>query len=145
MYAVDLLRTFVGVNPRSPGTGYRSGCPFQFFIDGVAVKTPKLDTELPSPKDLAGIELYTNSATVPLQYKTIGGGGFCGVVLEKSKSLMVRVQSYPLRNTGAAKRSIGTLMQATRPAAWARARAAGRSAACATCSPWAPNARATSS
>jgi hypothetical protein len=92
----DLLRTFMSVavagvdgivvNRRALPI---KTCPFQFFIDGVAIPMPKLiDTELPSPKELAGIEVYANSATVPLQYKTFGGsrgfsggGGFCGVIL----------------------------------------------------------------
>ena len=64
-------------------------CPFQFFIDGILIPPPRwVDHELPSPKEIAGIEVYANSATVPLQYKTFGGnaafnygGGFCGVIL----------------------------------------------------------------
>lgn len=55
---------------------------------GKGLPTPIIDAELPSPKELAGIEAYANSATVPLQYKTFGGnsvfnsgGEFCGVIL----------------------------------------------------------------
>lgn len=96
--APDLLQHFMSV---SVGTGVAINrrtlptkvCPFQFFIDGVAVPTPRLDTDLPSPKELAGIEVYANSAAVPLQYKTFGGGarnryggGFCGVILLWTRS-----------------------------------------------------------
>jgi hypothetical protein len=83
--ASDLLRLMaVGV---AGGTALNRrslparSCPFQFFIDGVKIPTPHLETDLPSPKELAGIEVYANSASVPLQYKTINGGGFCGVIL----------------------------------------------------------------
>jgi CarboxypepD_reg-like domain len=91
----DLLRTFMSVNVPSAGpvTNRRAGismtCPFKYFIDGVSIPTPKNpDTDLPSPKVLAGIEVYANTATIPLQYKTSGGdnifrygGAFCGVIL----------------------------------------------------------------
>lgn len=88
----DLLRTFMSVAVAGTAFNRRMlptrSCPFQFFVDGVAIPTPKIDVELPSPKELAGIEVYANSATIPLQYKTFGGnsgfnsgGGFCGVIL----------------------------------------------------------------
>ena len=87
VFASDLLRTFLGVtlagghaiNPRASYPGRE--CPYQFFIDGVKIPTPGLDTELPTPKDLAGIEVFSSIASVPLQYKTFSGGGFCGVIL----------------------------------------------------------------
>jgi hypothetical protein len=89
--ASDLLRHFMAVGTAGGAALNRrtlpaKSCPFQFFIDGVKVPTPRLDTnlpspDLPSPKELAGIEVYANSASVPLQYKTINGGGFCGVIL----------------------------------------------------------------
>ena len=55
---------------------------------------PRGDVDLPSPKELAGIEVYANTATVPLQYKTFGGdamghkygGAFCGVILLWTRS-----------------------------------------------------------
>jgi hypothetical protein len=58
------------------------GCPFQIFVDDVALPIDaKLDRDLPAPKELAGIEVYSGPATIPLRYKTTGGGGFCGVIL----------------------------------------------------------------
>jgi Carboxypeptidase regulatory-like domain len=84
----NLFRTFVSVavggtagTATNRRAGPARGCPFQFFVDDVAVPTPKLDSDLPTPRELAGIEVYANSATIPLQYKTFGGGGFCGVIL----------------------------------------------------------------
>jgi hypothetical protein len=64
---VDLLRTFSaynrGTNPR--GAGLES-CPYQYFLDGVPLQIRSLQADLPPPGQLAGIELYVNSATVPL-------------------------------------------------------------------------------
>src|SRR5262249_17885675 len=79
----DLLQTFSQVDVESTAVNRRlrpsMTCPFQFFIDGIKVNYPtRVDHELPSPKELAGIEVYANSAFVPLQYKTTSGGGFCG-------------------------------------------------------------------
>jgi hypothetical protein len=86
----DLLRTFMSVAVGVTAVNRRMlptrGCPFQFFLDDIAIPTPRIDAELPSPKELAGIEVYANSATVPLQYKTISGGGFCGVILLWTRS-----------------------------------------------------------
>ena len=59
----------------------RAGCQRQFFVDGIAIRMRAPDVDLPNPKEIAGIEVYTNSATIPLQYKTMRAGGVCGVVL----------------------------------------------------------------
>jgi hypothetical protein len=84
----DLLRTFLGVgmgndgiavNRRSPMIHGRI-CTFQYFLDDVAL-SPSGMRDLPSPNDLAGIEVYQSAASVPLRYKTTSGGGFCGVIL----------------------------------------------------------------
>lgn len=89
----DLLRTFTGVaigksavlNTR--GFGLRR-CPYRLFIDGVPIAALDLDADLPPPSQLAGIEVHTNSATIPIQYATFGGsigspgsGAVCGVIL----------------------------------------------------------------
>jgi hypothetical protein len=85
---VDLLRTFLGVrigndglaiNRRSPSINGRP-CTFQYFIDDIAL-SPQTAAHLPSPNDLAGIEVYQNTSTIPLRYRTTTGGGFCGVIL----------------------------------------------------------------
>lgn len=82
LFVADLLRTFQGVAIGKPSMNSRAGCPFQFFINGVAIPSPKLEEDLPTPKDLAGIEVFTSAGTIPPQYKTYSGrGGFCGVIL----------------------------------------------------------------
>jgi hypothetical protein len=91
----DLVRTFlsvdvltgpfshVAINHRFGGTFRQNVCPFKVFLDGLAFPTPNLD-DLPSPKDIAGIELYSGAATIPLRYKTTGGA-WCGVILVWTK------------------------------------------------------------
>jgi hypothetical protein len=64
-------------------------CPFQFFIDGVPIPTPRnLNNELPPPGEIAGIEVHATVGMIPLQYATSGvdatfrgGGAMCGVIL----------------------------------------------------------------
>ena len=95
---VDLLRSFMSVSIADDGVArnYRAGiaraCPFQYFVDGVAIPTPRNPgSELPTTKEIAGIEVYANSATVPMKYQTFGssnssgsagpGGAVCGVIV----------------------------------------------------------------
>jgi hypothetical protein len=97
VYVGDLVRTFLGVDVgetifgqiatshRFGGTFEQGICPFQVFLDGMPLSAPVNLKDLPSPKDLAGIELYSGAATTPLQYKTTSGGGFCGVILVWTK------------------------------------------------------------
>jgi len=56
-----------------------------WYLDGVLLPASTNPDELPSPKDLAGIEFYASPATIPVQYKSTSGGGFCGVVLMWTK------------------------------------------------------------
>ena len=83
---LDLLRPFKGIRwiGGSIATNMRFGvirdCPYQVFVDDVMIPTPRL-ADTVSPKDLAGIELYTSIASVPLRYKSSGDGATCGVIL----------------------------------------------------------------
>jgi hypothetical protein len=81
----DLLYGFLAVNVDGGVTNRRGDsvlrpCPMQFFVDGVHLASRRLD-DLPSPKELAGIEVFTSIASVPPQYATFDGGGTCGVIL----------------------------------------------------------------
>jgi hypothetical protein len=59
------------------GTGV---CPYQIFVDHVLLPpAPDLNI-LAKPSEIAGIEIYSGAATIPLQYKTTAGS-FCGVIL----------------------------------------------------------------
>jgi hypothetical protein len=92
--AVDLIRTLHGikvipsqggggrmsdfaVSTRMGGTG-PSACKTDIIVDGVRWPPGDLD-QLPSPKQIAGIEMYPGPATLPSQY--VIGGGWCGVLL----------------------------------------------------------------
>ena len=89
----DLLRTFHSVVVTTTGVLNNRlmptlKCPMQFYVDGIAISVVGgLDASLPPPHDVAGIEVHANTATVPLQYASLGGGtggrggGTCGVVL----------------------------------------------------------------
>jgi hypothetical protein len=80
----DLLATIPSVrvtvqgramNLRSSGRA----CAFQVFLDGVKMPAASIN-DLAAPADLAGIEIYSGAATIPLQYKPPSGAA-CGVIL----------------------------------------------------------------
>ena len=84
----DLLAMvpFVAVTSGRPfeslAINMRAGCSYQFFVDGVKMHYPTiLESDLPPATEIAGVEIYSNSAFVPAQYKTLDAGGFCGVIL----------------------------------------------------------------
>jgi carboxypeptidase family protein len=92
VFPSELMRTFMSVvvvlTDRGFGhkaMSYRGGCEFQVYLDGTALPPPVNLDNLPTPKDLAGIEVYSGPAQIPLQYKTTAGGGFCGVILVWTK------------------------------------------------------------
>jgi hypothetical protein len=59
------------------------GCPMQVYIDGVPMPTPFSLDLLPSPRNLAGVELYSGPATTPPQFG--GADRRCGVILVWTK------------------------------------------------------------
>jgi hypothetical protein len=89
----DLLRTFVGVQVSDSPTGggsivarrmnsLQASCPVQAYVNGTMLPNPvNPNADLPEPSAIAGMELYTGPSTIPLQYKSVSGGGFCGVLL----------------------------------------------------------------
>ena len=94
---LDLLQPLVSVKIQSSGSGQYAmsmrgpkrltlePCPFQVFVDGVAVMPIPVNlNNLPSPKELAGMEVYSGGATIPLQYKRADSG--CGVILLWTRS-----------------------------------------------------------
>ena len=57
-------------------------CAMQVYLDGVRLPNKPVPTNLadmPSPRELAGIEVYSGPATIPLKYKSADTG--CGVIL----------------------------------------------------------------
>jgi hypothetical protein len=57
----------------------RDGCRFNIYVDGMPMERGTNLMNLPSPKDFAGIEIYSGPATIPVQYKPMVGN--CGVIL----------------------------------------------------------------
>lgn len=91
VFVADVIRVVpsVSVSERGPvqvAENIRglAGCPFQIILDGVPMPPRTNLRDLPPPKDLAGIEIYSGPATIPLQYKF--GTASCGVILFWTKS-----------------------------------------------------------
>lgn len=98
VYTTELMRRFTTVNvspsystaigglPEQLAISRREGanpstgaCPFVVFVDNVPMPTPFNLDMLPSPRWLAGIEVYNGTATTPPQYSGTNRG--CGVIL----------------------------------------------------------------
>lgn len=95
VYATELFRRFMSVNVgpsrtsamteyfalsrREGGNPSLGACPMTVYVDQVPMPTPFNLDLLPSPKDLAGIEVYSGAATIPPQFSGTNRG--CGVIL----------------------------------------------------------------
>ena len=100
VFASELLRKFKAVNVaqttssamggyyalshREGGNPSVGACPMQIYLDDVPMPTPFNLDLLPSPKDLAGIEVYSGSASIPMRFNGYNKG--CGVILIWTKS-----------------------------------------------------------
>jgi hypothetical protein len=91
-YLSDLLRSVLSVNiqetptkrvalsKRSPMASFRSSiCPFQIFVDGLIFSEDGDVSNVPPPSNIAGVEIYSGPATIPLQYKRHDTQ--CGIIL----------------------------------------------------------------
>lgn len=87
-----VLSTFHSVSVQKAGVlnarSFPRRCPLRIFLDGVPIDLRSVDGDLPPPSEIAGLEIYVNTASVPVQYATYGGAGdaggggaFCGVIL----------------------------------------------------------------
>lgn len=92
VYLSDMLRSVLSVNiietptsraavsKRSPVASFRSAtCPFQIFVDGLIFSESGDLTNVPPPSNIAGVEVYSGPATIPLQYKR--HDSLCGIIL----------------------------------------------------------------
>lgn len=95
VYATELLRNFktINVSPNNASvmTEYyalsnREGanpslgaCPMSIYLDNVPLPTPFNLDLLPSPKEIAAIEVYNGPSTIPPQFAGMDRG--CGVIL----------------------------------------------------------------
>jgi hypothetical protein len=95
-YATELIRQFmsirvlpspggggsyqqIAVSTRGGGSGGARNCPMAIVVDDVPMPTPFDLDWLPSPRDLAGVEVYAGAATIPLQFKSLDRG--CGLIM----------------------------------------------------------------
>lgn len=99
VYATELMRKFTNLtvapsrsssmteyfalSNREGGSISVGACPMTVFLDQVPMPTPFNLDLLPSPKNIAGIEVYGGSATIPMQYSGMNRG--CGVILVWTK------------------------------------------------------------
>jgi TonB family protein len=80
-----LLRTMRGVNLMTGAGGAMtvqlSGhrCPAAIFLDGAPLGARSFDFDMLAPDALAGIEVFSMSSTLPLEYQT-GDGVPCGAI-----------------------------------------------------------------
>jgi len=98
-YATELFRKFLSVtvapshttstteyyalSKREGGDPNVGACPMRVYLDQVPLPTPFNLDLLPSPKNLAGIEVYSGPATIPPQFA--GLNTTCGVILVWTK------------------------------------------------------------
>jgi len=86
----DLLRPILGVRVQERNnveTAYSARsvakCPMQIFVDDQLISVPVAGPvnlrDLPAPSTIAGIEVYSGPATIPLQYKR--ADTMCGMIL----------------------------------------------------------------
>src|SRR4051812_13679867 len=73
------LTEYYALSAREGGNPQVGACPMQVYLDRVPLPTPFNLDLLPSPKDLAGIEVYSGAATIPPQFNGFNRG--CGVIL----------------------------------------------------------------
>ncbi|MDB4873696.1 MAG: hypothetical protein JWM41_142 [Gemmatimonadetes bacterium] len=99
VFATELFRKFMSVNvspsltssmpeyyalsQREGGNPQLGACPMQVYLDQVPLPTPFNLDLLPSPKEIAAIEVYAGSSTIPPQFNGYNRG--CGVILVWTK------------------------------------------------------------
>jgi TonB family protein len=81
----DLLRMLPGVNVQTRGAqsaiSIRGNmCAPFIWLDGMPASAGYLDVDAFAPNSLAGIEVYSGAATVPVELRGARGEGSCGVI-----------------------------------------------------------------
>ncbi len=112
-FPTELLRLFssISVQPTSGGGGEyiyypvsaratggmtptgEATCFMTVFVDNVPMPAPFNLDLLPSPREMAGIEVYAGSATMPIQYASLNRS--CGVILVWTKDGFNNGKSKP--------------------------------------------------
>ena len=90
VHIADMLQSVLSVNIVADRIGRRKAfttrdipgkppCPFQIFVDGQIFDESGDLSNAPPPGDVAGIEIYSGPATIPLEYKR--HDTMCGIIL----------------------------------------------------------------
>ena len=74
---------YYAMSRREAGSVSVGYCPMQVYLDQVPMPTPFNLDLLPPPRDLAGIEVYAGSSTIPPQFSGFNRG--CGVIMVWTK------------------------------------------------------------
>lgn len=77
------ITEYFALSGREGGNPSLGACPMQVYLDQVPLPNPFNLDLLPPPRDLAGIEVYAGSATIPPQFNGYNRG--CGVILVWTK------------------------------------------------------------
>lgn len=78
------LTEYYALSAREGANPQMGACPMQILVDDVPMPTPFNLDLLPSTRDLAGIEVYSGSGTIPGRYSGMNRG--CGVILVWTKT-----------------------------------------------------------
>lgn len=88
VYIADMLEKVLSVRIVARAIGVRAAysmrtagetCPFQIFVDGKIFDEHGDLSNAPPPSDVAGVEVYSGPATIPLEYKR--HDTMCGIIL----------------------------------------------------------------
>lgn len=79
----NAITTYYALSKREGGNPQMGACPMQVYLDQVPLPTPFNLDLLPPPRDIAGIEVYAGSATIPPEFNGYNRG--CGVILVWTK------------------------------------------------------------
>jgi hypothetical protein len=77
------ITEYFALSSREGGNPSLGACPMQVYLDQVPLPNPFNLDLLPPPRDIAGIEVYAGSATIPPQFNGYNRG--CGVILVWTK------------------------------------------------------------
>ena len=77
------IAEYFALSVREGGNPSLGACPMQLYLDQVPLPSPFNLDLLPPPRDIAGIEVYAGSATIPPQFNGYNRG--CGVILVWTK------------------------------------------------------------
>ncbi len=75
----NAITQYYAISAREGGNPQLGACPMQVYLDQVPLPSPFNLDLLPAPRDIAGIEVYAGSSTIPLQFAGFDRG--CGVIL----------------------------------------------------------------